>query len=319
MIGTSGPDGSVKYVADASQPGGYTQQTTLSQPQQGIYDQSTQAQNSALGVANQQIGRVGDALSQTLTNPNLQHSIGGDFNQTVKSAQDAAYNQATSRLDPQFATQENQLRTRLANQGLSQNSAAYQNAQAQFGRDKNDAYSTAQNAAFGQGLQAQNQGFNQSAAQGTFANEASQQGLQNQAYVQNQPLNQFNSLMSSGQVATPQGIQYSPTQVAGTDVIGANALSVQQQAAQAQARAQQQSGLMGGLAQLGSAAILASDVRLKTEIEPHGEIGPYSLYSYRYVWGGPKRVGVMAHEVAAINPSAVIDMGGWLAVDYGAL
>lgn len=322
MIGTSGPDGSVRYVADPSQPGGYTQQTTLSQGQQSLYDQGNQAQNAALGVANQQIGRVGQALGQQLQAPNLQSSIGGDFSQTVKGAQDAAYNQAASRLDPQFATQENQLRTRLANQGLSQNSAAYQNAQGDFNRAKNDAYSSAQNQAFGQGLQAQNQGFNQSASQGTFANEAAQQGLQNQAYIQNQPLNQFNSLMSSGQVSTPQGIGYSPTQVAGTDVIGANSLAVQQQEAAANRAAQQQSALMGGLAQLGSAGLTAakfSDARLKTEIEPHGSLGPYNLYSYRYVWGGPKQVGVMAQEVLSINPGAVVNVGGWLAVDYGAL
>lgn len=319
LIGTSGPEGSVRYVADPSQPGGYTQQTTLSPGQQSLYDQGNQAQNAALGVANQQIGRVGQALGQQLTAPNLQTSIGGNFDDTVKAARDAAYNQAASRLDPQFATRENQLRTRLANQGLSQNSAAYQNAFDQFGRERTDAYGAAQNAAFAQGLGAQNQGFNQSASQGTFANEAAQQGLQNQAYIQNQPLNQFNSLMSSGQVSTPQGIGYSPTQVAGTDVLGANSLAVQQQQAQAQMRAQQQSGLMGGLAQLGSAAILASDVRLKTDIEPVGMVGDYKVYSYRYLWGGPKRVGVMAQEVQSISPHAVHDMGGWLAVNYGAL
>lgn len=255
MVGTSGPDGSVKYQADPSQPGGYSQVTTLSPGQQSLYDAGNQAQNSALGVANQQIGRVGDALSQTLTDPTLQSQIGGDFNSTVQNAQNAAYNQATSRLDPQYAIEDEQLQSRLANEGLSQNSAAYQNAMGTYNRAKTDAYQTAQNNAVTQGLAAQNQGFSQSAQQGQFANTAAQQGLQNQAYVQNQPLNQFNSLMSSSQVQSPTGISYTPATQANTDVLGSYALSAQQQQAAYQAQQQQSTGLLGGLFGLGSAAI----------------------------------------------------------------
>jgi hypothetical protein len=75
-----------------------------------------------------------------------------------------AYSQATSRLDPQFAQREEQLRTQLLNQGLDPGSEAYQTQMANFGRDRNDAYSSAMNGAIGQGTAAGQAIFNQSLA-----------------------------------------------------------------------------------------------------------------------------------------------------------
>lgn len=324
MIGTAGPDGTVRYEADPTQPGGYNQVTTLSPGQQQNYDLSNQIYGQTLGIGQEQLGRISQSLGQGLTPPPLQSQIGGDFNETVNQARDAAYNQATSRLDPQFATRENQMRTQLANQGLGQNSASYQNAQDAFGRERNDAYASARNDAFTQGMAAQNQGFNQSGAQGTFANTAAQQGFQNQATEQNQPINQLSALMGMGQVAQPNGIAYTPSQVANTDTLGAYALNQQgRQAnfnAQLQAQSGAQQGLMSGLFGLGKAAIMASDVRLKTNIDRIGtRPDGLPLYEYNYVWGGPRYIGVMAHEVMAVKPEAVSVRDGYLAVNYGRL
>lgn len=421
MVNTYGPDGSVVYAADPKAPGGYSQTTNLSPAQQGIYNQSTAAQNAALGIANQQIGRVGDALGQTLNTNGLpalsggfqtqqaqggpiqssfntgqplqydfnqgqavQGQVGGNLDTARQQAIDATYGQAMSRLNPQFKQQDTSLETRLANQGLGINSAAYQNARDQLGRQQTDAtnqavYSSigagedAANSLFGrqlnqgqfanaaagqqynQGLgaaqfhnatagqdygqnlgaaefanNAQNQGFQQSLAnaqmanQGSqanaqFGNEARNQGLQERAYIQNQPLNQFNSLMSSGQVSTPQGIQYSPTQVGQTDVLGSYALNQQAQQANANRAAQSNSAMMGGLFSLGSAALM-SDVRLKKNIQRVGKLKPgIDLYAYEYLWGGGSRVGVLAQEVAAINPAAIVMVGDHMAVDYARL
>lgn len=433
MINTYGPDGSVVYRADPNAPGGYSQTTNLSPTQQVIYDQSTAAQNAALGIANQQIGRVGNALGQTLNADGLpelsgrvspgqiqsqianagqiqtsfgmgqplkygfdqgqaiQGQVGGNLDTARQQAIDAVYNQATSRLDPRFAKEQTSLETKLANQGLGMNSAAYQNALDQFGREKTDAYNQAQyssigagedaaNALFGRQLNqgqfanqaagqmynqnlgaaqffnqtagqeygqnlgaaqfgnaaqqqqfgqnaaqfdaansAQNQAYQQAMANAQFGNEARNQGLQERAYIQNQPLNQFNSLMSSGQVSMPTGIQYSPTQVGQTDVLGAYALNQQAQQAAANRAAQSQSGLMSGLFSLGSAAMM-SDIRVKKNIERVGTLKPgIGLYAYEYTWGGGPRVGVLAQEVAAVNPAAVVNVDGFLAVDYAVL
>ncbi len=170
---------------------------------------------------------------------------------------------------------------------------------------------------------AQNQGFNQQLQGAAQQNAARGQGIQEQAYAQNLPLNQFNSLMSSSQVQAPQGIGYAPTQVGQTDTLGAYALSQQQQNANYQAQMQQQNGILGGLFSLGSAGIgllpPISDIRLKRDISLVGKLGAHNLYRFKYVWGPEEYVGVMAQEVAHI-PGAVFSIGGgFLGVNYGAL
>jgi hypothetical protein len=64
-----------------------------------------------------------------------------------------------------------------------------------------------------------------------------------------------------------------------------------------------------------------SDIRLKTEIAPIGISGNgLPLYSFRYRWGGPRRVGHMAHEVAERFPHAVArHASGFLTVGYARL
>lgn len=408
MVGTSGPQGTVSYVADASQPGGYTQTTTLSPAEQATYDRQKAVENGALDTANTQLGRVNTALATPLDTtglPDLQGGVHGgqiqsSFNQgqalqygfdpgqqvqghvgpqdlygAAKQVQDAVYGQATSRLDPRFAQEDNALRTRLANQGMSQNSTAYDTAMQNQGRVKNDAYDQAQFSAIGAGNDAANQLFNQSVQQGTFANQAANQqyaqnqgqaafnnstagqdfgqnqaaaqfantaqqqgfqqdmsnaqlsntarnqGLQERSFIQNTPINQLTGLLGLGQVGMPQGVSYSPSQVGQTDVTGAYALQAQAQQAAAAQRAQSQSGLMSGLMGLGSAAIMASDRRLKTDIRLiRRRRDGLGVYSFRYRSGGPARVGVMAQEVRKIRPDLVVKgRDGMLAVNYAGL
>lgn len=64
---------------------------------------------------------------------------------------------------------------------------------------------------------------------------------------------------------------------------------------------------------------LFSDERLKEDIEPVGELyDGTGVYRYRYIGDDTPRIGVMAQEVMRDRPEAVHDIGGWLAVDYGA-
>jgi len=65
----------------------------------------------------------------------------------------------------------------------------------------------------------------------------------------------------------------------------------------------------------------ASDARLKTDITPVGLAdNGLPLYSYRYVGGSQTWVGVMAQDVLAHTPGAVITGPfGLMAVNYGAL
>ena len=73
---------------------------------------------------------------------------------------------------------------------------------------------------------------------------------------------------------------------------------------------------MGGLFGLASAGIgLLSDRRLKTDIRRVGQTDAGTpIYTYRYVWGGPVQMGVMAQDVP---DAAFMTESGFLAVDYG--
>ena len=409
LINTHGPQGSVTYGADPTAPGGYSQTTSLSPAEQATYDRQKAVENGALDTANGQLGRVNTALATPLDTNGLpalrggaqggaiqgafdqgqalrygfdpgqqvQGHAGGDLEAARQEAQNAAYGQATSRLDPRFAQEDNQLRTRLVNQGLGENSDAFQTAMQNQGRVKNDAYNQATfgsiaagnqaaqdqfarqigqgqfaNTAAGQEFSqnqgqagfhnatagqdygqnqgaaqfantAQQQGFQQNIANAQLSNTARNQGLQERAYVQNQPINQLTGLLGLGQVGMPQGVQYSPSQVGQTDVTGAYALQAQAQQAAANRAAQSKSGLMGGLMSLGSAAIMASDAKLKTDKRLiRRRRDGLGVWSYRYLDDpqGVVRIGVMAQEVRKVRPDLVVKRpDGTLAVDYSGL
>ena len=60
-----------------------------------------------------------------------------------QSAEDSLYGQATSRLDPRFEQEQEQLQIDLRNRGLSEGDAAYDAAMENFNMGKNDAYNQA--------------------------------------------------------------------------------------------------------------------------------------------------------------------------------
>lgn len=96
----------------------------------------------------------------------------GTGDEARQQATDAAYSQATSRLDPRFAKEEDALRTRLINQGLDPDSEAAKGALGDFGLQKNDAYGSAMNSAIMQGQAAGDSVFrNNLAARGQAISE----------------------------------------------------------------------------------------------------------------------------------------------------
>lgn len=110
-------------------------------------------------------------------------SLNTDFSALSKQAQDASYNKATQYLDPQFGQQEDALRSRLAAQGITQGSDAYNTEMENFGRSRQAAYDDARNSAiltgnqqenalFGQNLAARQQGVGEATTQGQFSNAA---------------------------------------------------------------------------------------------------------------------------------------------------
>ena len=78
--------------------------------------------------------------------------------------------------------------------------------------------------------------------------------------------------------------------------------------------------MMGGLFGIGSSiagAIPWSDRRLKQDIKRVGTTDAGTpIYTYRYVWGGPIHMGVMAQDVPE---AAVMTESGYMKVNYEAV
>ena len=306
--------------------------------QQLFGNQQNQAYNSALfGAIN-----AGDQEQNTLYGQNL---ASGQF---ANSAQNQNYNQQMGQAGLYNAAQGQAFGQNLAAGqfgNAAQGQVNSQNAaQAQFGNaaqlqgnqesaqqaqfyDTAQGQANAQNAAAA-GFQntAQSQGFNQGLANAQLSNQAAQQQFQNQAYAQNLPINEFNSLMSSSQVGMPPSGPVQNTQVATPNTLGAYQLNSDAQQATYQSQMQNYQSGMGGLFNLGSAAIGAgaklamSDVRLKRDITLLGRRSDgIGVYRFRYRGHPAWRVGVMAQEVQHVRPDAVFDHGGILGVDYGRL
>ena len=104
------------------------------------------AENAALGRVNQ-LGQINPYAAPAGGPPTANE----DYR---KQIQDALYGQMTSRLDPRFQQQESDLTSRLAAQGITQGSQAYDREFSNFGRDRNDAYQSALNNAITGGEQA---------------------------------------------------------------------------------------------------------------------------------------------------------------------
>ena len=78
-------------------------------------------------------------------------------------------------------------------------------------------------------------------------------------------------------------------------------------------------GLQTAASLAGAAAAFFSDRRLKRDILRIGSNGPLGVYQFKYLWSDQVYEGYMADEVAACFPEAVSEIGGYLAVNYGAL
>lgn len=260
----------------------YTATTEFTPEQQAIFDQAQGAQLGLAKTANTQANFLNDYLGEPI-------QLG---NEEVESR---LFELGRNRLDPVFDERRAAMETKLANQGLMPGTEAYDRAMRDVGQMENDAY-------------------NQLLLSGRS------QSIQEQLAQRNQPINEITALLGGSQVSQPMFQNTPQYQIPTTDYAGLVNSSYNQRLQGWQTEQQQQSDMMGGLfsaaAMLGAAAIM-SDRRLKTDIEPLGEIDGIPIYRYRYKDGGPVQIGVMAQDMQQLRPEAVIEMpNGMLAVDY---
>lgn len=279
---------------------GASQTITLTPQAQADLNNQLQQDQALSGLGFNLTDRAGQSLQGQVDASNLPSLSGGpgllghvqtgldysgapqvptDFNAATKQAQDAVYNQATSRLDPQWQQAQEQLDSKLANQGVTQGSQAYQTAEDNFQRQKTDAYNQANYSAvgagnalegqlYGQALAGRQEGVNEANTQGQFANDAQaqqyaqalqnaqfgnqarSQGLTEQTQLQMLPLNELNALRSQSQVQMPTFGQVPQSQVQPTNVSGNVWNAYNAQTANA-------NNFMNGLFGLGSSALMA--------------------------------------------------------------
>ena len=166
--------------------------TTLNPLGQQRFDQEARINASLGGLAEEGIGYVGDRVRSPFDWSKVPDAPDGG-----QAGWDKAYSAIIDRNQPNQdrdrARQENQ----LANQGIMRGSEAYTNAERDMSMRENDFRLGAQREALGQ-------------QQGMFGmgQSARQQGIQDQSFARNEPLNMLNALRSGGQVSMPQFQSY---------------------------------------------------------------------------------------------------------------
>ncbi len=160
----------------------------------------------------------------------LKDYLGEPWNPDTNAIEGRLWDLGMTRLDPQFAREEDRLRTRLENQGVTAGSEAWNREMSTFGQNKNDAFNS---------LMLQGRG----------------QALGELSAIRNQPINEITALMNGSQVAPLSFNIFQPQGAATTDVAGLVANNFNQRFGAWNAQQQNQQSLLGGLFGLGASAI----------------------------------------------------------------
>jgi hypothetical protein len=130
------------------------------------------------------------------------------------------------------------------------------------------------------------------------------------------PLNEVQAMLGGAQVQYPQFSAVPQTNAQPVDIAGINQNAYANQMQQYNSALQQQSGMFGGLAQLGGAALGGwgaagfpmSDERAKENIKKVGKTNnDLAVYLFNYKGDPTPRMSVMAQDVERVNPGAVME------------
>lgn len=292
-------------TAPANADEGWTARQFLSPEQQQLLDYQNQASLGLGELTGKGLGYVNKMLETPFDTSKLPTT---GFNPS-QSYQDA-YMQ---RLQPQIAQGREALNTQLANSGIPVGSEAYRRAQLSQSQRENDLLLGATTQGFGVGQQAR------------------QSGLQEQAYLRNEPLNTLNAVRSGAQVQGPSFVNSAnQATTAGADILGASQMGYNAQMGDFNSKVAQQANFNQGLMGLAGAGIMrSSDIRTKENIEAIGVANNgLTVYKFEYkpefkdceLAGHGVHYGYMAQEVEQVYPYAVKTLDdGYKVVDYGLL
>jgi len=225
------PYGNLTYTANpGTDPYGntlYTATQTLAPEQQGILKSTNVLNQGLMDTANTGLNYANTVLSQPGVDTSKLAQTGINPGQSYQDA-------IMSRLSPQIDRESAALEQQLANRGIAAGTDAYNQAKTLQAQKQNDLLNSATVTGMNTGL------------------AANQQGFQQAAYNQMQPINVINALRTGSQVQNPS-FASTPMQAntAGPDLLGAANASYQNQLNAYNAQQAQSGGFMGGLMSLG--------------------------------------------------------------------
>lgn len=193
------------------------------------------AQGNPIYSVGQSLGGLGQQYSQGLAGLGQQYfgQAGNVSGLGSSDAFDRAYGYATANLEPRFARSQAAMETQLKNQGLNPGTEAYRNAMNDLALQQNEARNSLvtglQGQMFNQGLQQRQQGM-----------------------AEMQPGVQFSNNVLNPSYANVPGVN-----IINPDMAGLAGQQYQGQMNAYNAQMANQSGLLGGLAKIGSGIALA--------------------------------------------------------------
>ena len=366
----------------------WTQNTTLAPGLQSALENQLSIQDARSNLASGFMGNVAEAYSQPFDYAGLPQmaeltgpaqlgtgmtdytpglTTGFDFGSALPQF-DSSYRgtvatQLMEKMQPVHDYQQRQLETKLANQGFTQGSEAYNRAltelnqrqaaerynaldasgaeaqrlynmqmgTAQAGYQQNLGAAQFQNQALGQAagldqarLAAQNQALSEQKSlnqqYASYQNQLRQQAIAEEAQRRGMSLNEMNALLSGQQVSMPNMPSFVQSGQAQTpNILGATQMQYQADLGASNAQNAMFNNILGTAGQLGSAAFMFSDRRLKSNIVKVGE-HPIGVGIYEYTMMGMPQRGVIAQEVQRVRPDLVKrHANGYLMVNYGGL
>lgn len=280
---------------------------------QALFDTQMGLSKQYGDLATQAFGRVGDAFGQGFDTSSLPEISDGTM------ARDQVTQAMLEQLQPFMDRQRDQTQNNLLIQGHNRGGNAWDATQMDLGRQENDA----RLAAILAGGQEQSRLYGMESANRARA-------LQEQSFLRNLPLSEINALRTGSQPGMPQFQQYQGQGVAAAPIFDATQAGYNAQLGAYNADAAQSAGTMGGLFDLGGAALQGagaaggfgslfafSDRRLKRDIHRVGSLWDLPVYIFRYLWSDDWNLGFMADEVEALYPERVREVMGFKVVNYG--
>lgn len=291
------PDGSLTFSTDPTQTQTFVDPTNGAQFEVPRFTATTELSPEQQAIADQQ-NRANLGLSTLAADQTefLQDFFNRPFDGSNEATEARLFELGSKRLEPVLQRQEEQLRTRLANQGIKVGSEAFDRELELQNQSRNDAFNQLL-------LQGRGQAFSEAQA------------------LRNQPINEIGALLGTGQVSQPNFINTNQPSIPTVDFAGLVNENFNQRLNIFNQEAAARQNLLGGLFGLGAGVL--SDERAKKDAKRVGTIKGNPIYEYRYKGepdDAPKSLGVMAQEAEKKAPEAVeTGADGLKRVNYGEL